>query len=536
MKKEKLQLIVNITYAIVFLLLIVFAIYICLAEHNSVYQARPIDKCTILQDYSEITVEDSSAPAGIRKEYRFKLSDIDITKDYLAFYVVHHYAEVFIDDELVYSLVTDENNRICTSPSSNWIFIPLENSDSGREVLVTLTPVYKSVANRKVEFMIGSRSDITLKRLKTDLPQIVLSILCIFMGIILMIIQTSIILRKKSNSWELFHLGNFLLLIGIWRISDTRFSPILFFENTMALGYIAIAVLFICSVPFMLFVKEHFSGRKKTICLLTAFACCIIAFVALFCQVFKIAQLREMLTLCHIMLLVCIVVILSMSLVHADKKSDKMDLRTMAVLLSLGVIADLLYYYLEKSSSGVVFTVFALLIYTIMRFIKQIFNINRKVYIDAQTGLYNRSKWNDMMENSEQTLGTTGVMMMDLNCLKNVNDTMGHEMGDKMIVGFADILRRTLPIYCKIFRWGDDEFTVLVPDTDKDKMNKYVSDICESVEAHNMSGEKPEIHFAVGYALSTDYPTLSCEELMKKADEEMYHNKSEWYHKNMIED
>ena len=71
-------------------------------------------------------MEDPSAPLGFRKEYRFKLSNISATKDYLAFYIIHNYAEIRIDGVLVYSLMPDENNRIGSSPSSNWIFIPLD--------------------------------------------------------------------------------------------------------------------------------------------------------------------------------------------------------------------------------------------------------------------------------------------------------------------------------------------------------------------------------------------------------------------------
>lgn len=107
------------------------------------------------------------------------------------------------------------------------------------------------------------------------------------------------------------------------------------------------------------------------------------------------------------------------------------------------------------------------------------------------------------------------------------------QMGDKMILDFANILRETLPADCMIFRWGGDEFTVLVSDADCDKMGKLISQISAATEAHNLSGEKPEIYFAAGYALSVDYPTFSREELLKKADEKMYHNKSEWYHKNV---
>lgn len=532
-EKNKLQTTVTVTYAVVLLSLFVFAVYMSCAEHSSVYQARAIDQCEILKDYTETTVEDPSAPVGIRREYRFNLSDITPTKDYLAFYIVHNYAEVRIDGETVYSLTPNENNKIGSSPSSNWVFIPLDQTDNGKDISVTVTPVYKSVVNREIEFMLGTRSDIVLGRLRTDAPQIVLSLLCIFTGIALMIILPIVIWSKKSASWGMFYLGNLLFLIGVWRITDTRFSSIFFSKNPMSLGYITIAALFITFAPLLLFIKERFSGRKKTLLLLTALVVCINAMIALICQVFGIAELRETLILCHIMLLVCLAVLILVSVTHIDKKAGEAKLHGMVLLLSAGALVDLLYFYWKKTSSGTIFTVTALLIYTVARFITEMFNINRKIYIDAQTGLFNRSRWNALIDNSAPVSEATGVMMLDLNRLKYINDTMGHKMGDRMILGFADILRKTLPTDCMIFRWGGDEFTVLVSDADRDKMKSCISKISAAAEAHNLSGEKPEIHFAAGYALSTDYPTFSREELLKKADEKMYHNKSEWHQKNV---
>ena len=126
-------------------------------------------------------------------------------------------------------------------------------------------------------------------------------------------------------------------------------------------------------------------------------------------------------------------------------------------------------------------------------------------------------------------------MMLDLNRLKYTNDTMGHKMGDKMIRCFADVLRQTLPTDWMICRWGGDEFTVLTSGADRDKMERYVSEISAAVDAYNASGEKPEIHFAAGYALSADFPTLSRKELMEKADEKMYQNKNAWYQEHALE-
>lgn len=302
-----------------------------------------------MEDYTETTVEDSSAPVGIRKEYRFKLSNITTTKDYLAFYIVHHYAEVYIDGELVYSLTPNENNRIGASPSSNWVFIPLDRTDNGKDVQITVTPVYKDVIDRKIEFMLGARSDIVLKCLKTDAPQIILSVLCIFIGIALMIILPIAIMHKRVNSWGLFYLGNFLFLIGVWRITDTRFSPIFFSKNPMSLGYITIAALFITFAPLLLFIKESFTGRKKTLLSITTLAVCINALIVLICQVSGIAELRETLILCHIMPIVCFAVLVFASVTRFDKKAGEARLHRMVLLLSGGALADLLYFYWQKT-------------------------------------------------------------------------------------------------------------------------------------------------------------------------------------------
>lgn len=531
-EKSKLQTAFTITYAVVFVALVVFSFYMGFAEHNSVYQARSIEPAEIVKDYTEKVVDDPSAPAGVRKEYSWILSDISSTKDFLAFYIIHHYAEVRIDGELVYSLTRNENNSFGVSPSSNWVFVPLGQDDNGREVQITLTPAYKDVMKRGVEFIIGSRSNVVLRQLRSDLPQLILSILCIAFGVALMVFQPFLSWRKKSVSHEMLYLGNFLFFVGVWRITDTRCSPLLFSSNPMALGYITIAALFICCVPLMLFMREHFTGRRRTVFLIAAFVGCINTLVALACQVLGIADLRETLTLCHIMLIFDMVV-LAASLIYPDKQSKKSSLNSMALMLLVGALADMLSFYMNNSSSGAIFTVVALFVYTVARFVSELFNMNRNVYIDAQTGLFNRKRWNVLMESIAPNSENVGVIMLDLNRLKPVNDTMGHKMGDKMILGFADILRNTLAADCTICRWGGDEFTVLVSNADSDKMECYISEISEAVEAHNMSGEKPEIHFAVGYALSTDYPTLSGKDLMEKADEKMYHNKSEWYRKNV---
>ena len=122
--------------------------------------------------------------------------------------------------------------------------------------------------------------------------------------------------------------------------------------------------------------------------------------------------------------------------------------------------------------------------------------------------------------------------MLDLNNLKHTNDTLGHEAGDKLIVDFADILRNTVGSSEVLFRWGGDEFVVLVRNANKQKLADYVLEIHKAVDKHNRLDKGVSIHFACGFALLNDFPTLSKRELLAKADEFMYKDKQRWYDKH----
>ncbi|MBR4430554.1 MAG: response regulator, partial [Clostridiales bacterium] len=77
---------------------------------------------------------------------------------------------------------------------------------------------------------------------------------------------------------------------------------------------------------------------------------------------------------------------------------------------------------------------------------------------DKLTGLINKAATG--VELSKECSEHTGcLMMIDLDSFKLVNDLYGHEMGDKVLIGFADLLRSTMPAGSKCGRIGGDEFT-----------------------------------------------------------------------------
>ena len=534
MKRSRLHAVTVGTYLTVAVLFLVFIIYMALFENASVEKTRTEQQNHIVENYRLEEIEDVSAPLGVREEYRWTLENVTANDTSLMFYLVHQYAEVYFDDELMYRLMPQEENRFGKSISSNWVTIPLYPEDDGKEIRVVITPVYQSMRHRTVTFEIGSFHQLYLSQLKRDLPQLILASVCLAMGLFMMFAQLFLLRKRKIDSWEMFYLGSFTMLLGIWKITDTRFSPFMFAGNTMVLGYLTIGALFLVCIPMALFLKERCSGiAAKAMDLFSLFVSCGAA-VALGCQIFGIADLRQILLLAHmeILLLMVLLLLTELARMRRRKKSQGKRSPDPCVLLFFGAPVDLFFYYVKKSSSGLIFTLFFFLIYAGSLFILSIQDMNKRAYTDALTGLYNKGRWDELMKKAESCRESITVIMIDLNGLKYVNDTMGHETGNRMLIHFSNILRSVIPSTDTICRWGGDEFAVMLTDVDKTAVEKYLSEIKDAVDAYNDLGRYPMLSYAAGTACSSDFPQLRRWELLKKADEQMYINKQEWHEKN----
>ena len=534
-KKSKLERAASISYLCVAVLFLLVFLYMALFENVSVYKARDSRTYTVVNAYSVREIEDPQAPAGIRREYSWVLEDIGTNDNCLGFYLVHNYAEVYLDDELVYSLMPDEDNKIARGVSSNWALIPIYPRDSGREVRVVITPAYSNVENREIEFAIGSRYSICFNQLKEDLSKLLLSALCIVIGVIIMIAQLVLILRKRTKNWEVFWLSCFSAILGIWKITDTRFSPIMFSGNPLVLGYITIGMIYLAVIPPLFYEREQFPDREGKSLSVEILALCGVAFAVMLCQLLGVAEFKQTLVVSHALIIIATLIVLTAILrrrEHADGDQGRKDL-FFILFLVFGVLLDFLIYYIRKNSSNLIFTMLSFLIYTVIVFIRNYADINRRAKTDAQTGFFNRSRWNQLMDEGTFGMEPIGIIMFDLNRLKHINDTMGHAVGDKVILSFSNILRNSIPHSNTICRWGGDEFTVMVTDASAEKIEAYLADIRKAAETYNASGEKPEIYYAAGYALSTQFPGVSRRELMQKADEHMYLDKKLWYRENL---
>ena len=118
-----------------------------------------------------------------------------------------------------------------------------------------------------------------------------------------------------------------------------------------------------------------------------------------------------------------------------------------------------------------------------------------------------------------------GIMLADLDELKNINDTYGHVAGDAALVTVAKTVSGCLRASDVLGRWGGDEFMVILPGITKDILAD-TSERCRALVARStvpVEGSQVQVTISVGAAM--DAPGDSVESLLKRADQHLYSGK-----------
>ncbi len=142
---------------------------------------------------------------------------------------------------------------------------------------------------------------------------------------------------------------------------------------------------------------------------------------------------------------------------------------------------------------------------------------------DSMTQLYNKRHYKEQLRELQDD-NTIGVLYFDIDNLKRMNDTFGHENGDAVILKAAEFIRGYLTEQAGGFRIGGDEFVVLIRDCSEEKVQELVNTM-RGDERGNLSDVTAEFYcrLAIGGAFRKTGETL--EDTIKRADDEMYKNK-----------
>jgi len=156
--------------------------------------------------------------------------------------------------------------------------------------------------------------------------------------------------------------------------------------------------------------------------------------------------------------------------------------------------------------------------------------LKRFATIDEMTGLMNKRSGLQLLTNAMQRVqggqGTLSLCFMDVDGLKAVNDTYGHEEGDFYIQTIAQVVRTTVSAQDTVFRYGGDEIVLVLGDCDRQAAAAVLLRLEQSIaQKASESGKSYRMHVSMGLAVCGDVPGETPESLLIRADQAMYQNK-----------
>ena len=159
---------------------------------------------------------------------------------------------------------------------------------------------------------------------------------------------------------------------------------------------------------------------------------------------------------------------------------------------------------------------------------------------DYLTGLSNRRDFLEKAQQEEKRFKRTKrffvIIMLDIDHFKNVNDTYGHECGDKVLVGVARGLEKALRAQDILARWGGEEFICLLPETEVDGAKHVAEKIRTTVENHRHDCRDVSVSATVTLGIGLYDGSTSMEECIGHADTALYKGKKQGRNQVVVAD
>lgn len=149
---------------------------------------------------------------------------------------------------------------------------------------------------------------------------------------------------------------------------------------------------------------------------------------------------------------------------------------------------------------------------------------------DPLTGLHNRRYLNDRLihelARSKRDQTPLSIIIADIDHFKVINDTYGHQSGDTVLVAIATLLKTHIRGSDSVYRYGGEEFLLVLYNTNKAHAAKRAEDIRQAAEALSIHVEHGTVRLTISFGVVT-YPDHgnNAEELISKADQALYQSK-----------
>lgn len=377
----------------------------------------------------------------------------------------------------------------------------------------------------------GSKASLMLDQFG-EWPSLIFGFSLLLVGLIITL--SSSFIQSGSERKSFLYLGAIIIALGSWIFSQSP-SKFLLIRNPALPMNLSFASLYL--LPFFLvnyIINSYQVRRWITVFIQASHLFLVTYIVTFFLQLFGLIQFTDLL-LASGGALALFLIALFVTLLYCYITANPTIL---SLLLALGsilasILAEVILLAFSVQLNSAVLLHGALVASAIILFSHSLMLLKEHTkrslkeevlltiaYTDALTGLANRAAFE---RDADGILGARdsrelGVIMMDINDLKQINDREGHAKGDGVIIDFAKRISALLPQGTRLYRYGGDEFIALIQAPDA----KHSRQITESIVAHFGSCADVAYHVAAGCDLFTPTLNVGFKEVVSSADSDMY--------------
>lgn len=159
---------------------------------------------------------------------------------------------------------------------------------------------------------------------------------------------------------------------------------------------------------------------------------------------------------------------------------------------------------------------------------------------DELTGAYNRRVCREILEEkikySIDNDTAFAVVLLDIDYFKSINDQHGHQVGDVVLKAFVDKINEHLKYGDTLFRWGGEEFLLILSGENQKEQFQYAENIRKAIESHTITlADSTEISLTISLGISTcPYHGTTLSQLISRADIAMYRAKANGRNKSEL--
>lgn len=510
------------------------------------------------EEYENISLSDFSFHAvgnGDVVTMENVLPDKLVTEPTLRILVYHSAVDVAIDGRSIYQYGADHmaEGRMVGS-GFHYVILPEDAAGSNLQIQFHATEADAFTTFESI--LIETNGKIITDFIYENRMALCISIFLIVFGCILVLIAAFAQFYHREFQW-LFWVSLFSIAIGVW-ISCNYNLIQLFSQDYCVNNLIEYTALYLAPLPIMIFffeISKELRFERTIFCVLSICSGLFLA-ISLMLHALNVLHMPTLLPVFQGLLVAYIPFTLIAAARHIKDTNRMLRIISIGVAaLALFSLTDLLRFNVQKYidrdfMEGIVsFLPIGTLIFVTSLIISYCVSLVDHMYVKAErelllkmaysdelTHIHNRAKCEEVLQELEYGGDGYAILSLDLNNLKQINDSLGHACGDRLLKDFAAILVKVFAVDGTVGRMGGDEFIVVLPRISKVRLQGRVEFMEQMMDKQNIREKDIRLSVAWGYAFSTECAGGDSEAVYELADKRMYKMKRRMKEEGLITD